>query len=81
MKITLNEIFDIKGATIYNPDDYKPVSHVSIDSRDIRKNSIFVAIKGNNFDGHDFVDEAVRMGAKAVVVSSRLSNIKTRSNH
>jgi UDP-N-acetylmuramoyl-tripeptide--D-alanyl-D-alanine ligase len=71
LRILLNEIFNIDGATIYNPDDFTPVSHVTIDSRDIRKNSMFVAIKGNRFDGHDFVHEAVRRGAKAVVVSSR----------
>lgn len=71
MKILLSEIFNIDGAVIYNPDNYSPVSHVTIDSRDIRKNSLFVAIKGNKFDGHDFVIDAVRKGAKAVVVNNK----------
>lgn len=71
LKILLNEIFNIDGATIYNPDDFTPVSHVTIDSRDIRKNSLFVAIRGNKFDGHDFVDEAVKRGAKAVLINEK----------
>lgn len=74
MKISLQDIFSIPTAVIYYPDLYKSVSSVSIDTRSIKKNSIYVAIKGNNFDGHDFVDEAVKKGAKAVVVSSRKLN-------
>ena len=44
--------------------------HVSIDSRRIRKGEVFVAIKGENFDGHDFIEEAVAKGAAGVVVNS-----------
>ncbi len=74
MRILLNEIFNIEGAVIYNPDDYTPVSDVTIDSRKIDKNSLFVAIKGNNFDGHDFVEQAVKKGARAVMVSNKNYN-------
>ena len=71
LRILLNEIFNIDGATIYNPDGYTPVSDVTIDSRKIGRNSLFVAVKGNKFDGHDFVKEAVNNGAKAVMVDIR----------
>ena len=30
-------------------------NNVSIDSRTIQKNDIFIPIKGDNFDGHDFI--------------------------
>lgn len=43
---------------------------VSIDSRCIQPGDCFVAIKGKHFDGHDFVEEALRKGA-AVVIHSR----------
>jgi len=75
MKITLKDIFNLTGAVIYNPDSYKPVSSVSIDTRTIKKNSLFVAIKGEKFNGHKFVNDAVKKGANAVLISqSQLKN-------
>ncbi len=41
---------------------------ISIDSRTIKPGECFIAIKGDNFDGHDFVAEVVRKGAKTIVV-------------
>lgn len=43
----------------------------SIDSRRIARGDFFLAIRGDRFDGHDFVDEAVRKGAAGVIVSNR----------
>jgi len=40
---------------------------VSIDSRAISKGCVFIAIKGNNFDGHDFIPEALKNGASCVI--------------
>ena len=47
-KIHLNieDIFNIPTAVIYNPDRFKSIYHVSINSRDIKKNTLFIAIKG-----------------------------------
>ncbi len=42
---------------------------ISINSKKIKKNNIFVAIKGKKFDGHSFVNEAIRKGSKYCVVS------------
>jgi UDP-N-acetylmuramoyl-tripeptide--D-alanyl-D-alanine ligase len=69
MNITLKNIFSIPTAVIYNPDDYKPVNSVSIDSRSLSKNSLFVAIKGDNFDGHMFIRKAIKKGATAVLIN------------
>ena len=38
-------------------------SGVAIDSRQLNKGELFVAIKGNRADGHDFIEEAVAKGA------------------
>ena len=47
---------------------------VSIDSRDIVPQNLFIAIKGDRFDGHDFMEEAVAKGSSCVVLSkSRVS--------
>ena len=43
---------------------------VSIDSRSIVPGDLFVALRGPNFDGHDFVDQAVAAGAAAAMVAN-----------
>lgn len=40
----------------------------STDSRTLSPGETFICLRGPNFDGHDFIDEAVRRGAIAVVV-------------
>lgn len=44
-----------------------PISGVSIDSRQIRPGFLFVALRGERFDGHDFIYAAFANGAVAVV--------------
>ena len=41
---------------------------VSIDSRTVKKGNIYIPIKGEKFDGHDFVDQAFRNGASASLI-------------
>ncbi|MFO7965028.1 MAG: UDP-N-acetylmuramoyl-tripeptide--D-alanyl-D-alanine ligase [Desulfobacterales bacterium] len=41
---------------------------ISIDSRQIGRADLFVAIKGERFDGHDFIPEVLKTGVKGVVV-------------
>ena len=43
---------------------------ISINSKKIKKDDIFVAIKGMNFDGHDYLDEAFKNGAIAAIISN-----------
>ena len=43
-------------------------SGVGIDSRKVMEGQLFVAIKGENFDGHDYVDEAILKGSAGVIV-------------
>ncbi|KKB79991.1 hypothetical protein VW35_05895 [Devosia soli] len=47
----------------------KAIDSISIDSRDLGPDALFVAIKGDRFDGHDFVDTALANGAAAALVS------------
>ncbi len=46
-----------------------PLSSISIDSREIGHEALFVAIKGDSRDGHDFVRTALDAGAAAALVS------------
>ncbi len=71
IKITIEDLFNIPSAEIFNPDAFKPLSLVEIDSRKVKKGSLFIAIKGDKFDGHDFILDALKKGAAAVVIDSR----------
>ncbi|QKX00951.1 UDP-N-acetylmuramoyl-tripeptide--D-alanyl-D-alanine ligase [Wolbachia endosymbiont of Dipetalonema caudispina] len=44
-------------------------SNISIDTRSIKKGDIFIALKGKNFDGHDFLHEAFSKGATLAIVN------------
>ena len=46
----------------------KDVASIVYDSRKVKKNSVFVAIKGFNTDGHKFILDAINKGALAVVL-------------
>ncbi len=70
IKITIEDLFSIPTSVIYNPDNYKPASAVVIDSRKVKKGALFVAIKGEKYDGHDFIFEAVEKGAAAVIINA-----------
>lgn len=48
---------------------------VSIDSRTIEKGDLFIAIVGDNFDGHKFVKDAVEAGAAACVVDRKVEGV------
>lgn len=45
------------------------VNEISIDTRSLTEGAVYVALKGNNFDGHDFIAQAAEAGAAAVIVS------------
>lgn len=46
--------------------------HVVIDSRQVQPGDLFIAIKGPNFDAHDFCTDVVAKGAAALIVERRL---------
>ena len=49
----------------------KPSLHVTTDSRKVTSGSIFVALKGEHFDGNDFVEQAFRQGAEWVLMEDK----------
>ena len=42
---------------------------ITTDTRKIAKGNVFLALKGERFDGHDYLSDAVRDGASALIVS------------
>ncbi len=61
------------------------VEQVSTDSRTLQQGDVFIALKGPNFDGHKFVQQAKDIGCLAVVVESEqnvnIAQIVVQSSH
>ncbi|MBO4460042.1 MAG: UDP-N-acetylmuramoyl-tripeptide--D-alanyl-D-alanine ligase [Clostridiales bacterium] len=76
-QFTLDEVISaIEGHPIYNCEEQVfatavDIEGVTTDTRDMKPGEIFFAIKGENFDGHDYVEQALEAGVVAVVMSDR----------
>ncbi|MBI5778735.1 MAG: UDP-N-acetylmuramoyl-tripeptide--D-alanyl-D-alanine ligase [Planctomycetes bacterium] len=53
------------------------IRRISTDTRDIRKGDLFIALKGEHFDGHNFIKKAVSQGASAIIASRIPKGIKS----
>jgi UDP-N-acetylmuramoyl-tripeptide--D-alanyl-D-alanine ligase len=65
---TVDELLKATGGKLHGTVS-KPLTAVSIDSRAVKEGDIFIAIKGERHDGHDFVANALKAGAGLGVVS------------
>ncbi len=54
---------------------------VSIDSRTINKGEYFVPVKGENFDGHDYIKDAYKKGATGILEEDELYKIASEKLH
>ncbi|QZP18496.1 UDP-N-acetylmuramoyl-tripeptide--D-alanyl-D-alanine ligase [Methylophilales bacterium] len=72
MNISIQDIYEaVLGKNPKSIEFLKKKFHsISINSKKIKKNDIFVAIKGLNYDGHDYVNEAFKNGAIAAIISN-----------
>lgn len=62
---TTNEIANVTGGKLYGADI--KVTSVSTDTRSIEKGALFIAVKGERFDGNDYIGQAAQSGAAAVL--------------
>ncbi len=64
------EILELEGRLCFPMPHFKIfITGVSIDTRTIKEGNLYFAIKGENFDGHDFVWEAYEKGASICFVN------------
>ncbi len=66
--IKLNDIVKALEGKLLVEGNKKEFSNVVIDSRKVSKGDIFFAIKGENFDAHDFIDSVLEKGAGLAIV-------------
>ncbi|MGR6836191.1 UDP-N-acetylmuramoyl-tripeptide--D-alanyl-D-alanine ligase [Syntrophomonas erecta] len=54
------------------------VNGITTDSRRVVPGQLFIALKGENFDGHDFIDQAFQAGAAAAIISVGASRLRKK---
>ncbi|MBU1087774.1 MAG: UDP-N-acetylmuramoyl-tripeptide--D-alanyl-D-alanine ligase [Candidatus Omnitrophica bacterium] len=69
---TIQEILKFSSGILINqnPDENLIISGVSIDSRTIKNNDLFIAVCGDNFDGHNYLAAAINQGASGLIVQN-----------
>ncbi|MGA2393146.1 MAG: UDP-N-acetylmuramoyl-tripeptide--D-alanyl-D-alanine ligase [Candidatus Lustribacter sp.] len=68
MRLPTNEAIAALGGSVVNRERLPATIAVSTDTRAIRPSETFLALRGERFDGHRFVADAVAQGASAAIV-------------
>src|SRR5215471_560512 len=66
--LSISQIADLAGAKLEQGDGKALVERISTDSRTIKKGELFVALRGENFDGHKFAEDVAKSGAAGAIV-------------
>ncbi|HEY8345429.1 MAG TPA: UDP-N-acetylmuramoyl-tripeptide--D-alanyl-D-alanine ligase [Bacillota bacterium] len=68
---TIDEILTATGGRLLTGEERRKetIYGVCTDSRKVRPHDLFLALEGENFDGHDFIAQAVSAGASAVITA------------
>jgi len=77
--LEVQEIAKIVGGTLTGTADVPPVQRVCTDSRSIVPGCLFVPIRGERFDGHDYIDAALEAGAAGCLFSEEIAQTRPGS--
>ncbi|HZR79030.1 MAG TPA: UDP-N-acetylmuramoyl-tripeptide--D-alanyl-D-alanine ligase [Chthoniobacterales bacterium] len=69
--LSISQIAEFAGAKLEQGEGSTSVERISTDSRTIKKRELFVALRGENFDGHKFIDDVAKAGATGAIVDTR----------
>ena len=73
--LTIKEILTaVVGAELIQGDPSLQISAVETDSRKDLNDALFIALSGENFDGHDYLEKAIDSGATALCVSEKIGS-------
>jgi len=73
--MTVSEIARIANGRMLNVKYDLPVRGIKIDSRNVEKGDLFIALKGKYKDGHDFIPQAIERGARVVISEKPMEGI------
>jgi UDP-N-acetylmuramoyl-tripeptide--D-alanyl-D-alanine ligase len=65
---SLDDVLKATAGTLISGEPGNTFYGISTDSRSINKGNLFVALKGENFDGHDYAETALKQGAAGILV-------------
>ena len=78
----LSKLAEITGSKLVGEDS--KFSKISTDTRLLKKGDLFLALKGENYDGHDFIEAAIEKGASSIIseieLDHQINYIKTKNN-
>src|SRR5438132_6979622 len=66
--LMLSQVAQLAGASLSSGEGTVVIQKVSTDSRTIKRGELFVALRGENFHGHNFVESAAKAGAAGAIV-------------
>jgi UDP-N-acetylmuramoyl-tripeptide--D-alanyl-D-alanine ligase len=69
--LTLADLFQTLTKTHVENAARVAIPHVTIDSRQVQASSLFVALQGEQRDGHEFISDALARGAAAIIAEAR----------
>ena len=76
----LKELISELDYTLYNGNENVEITELVCDSRKIVKGCLFVCVRGTVFDGHTFIDEAIRQGAAAIITEEKVEITENRKD-
>ncbi len=74
MKVLSDILYKCELQTIIGSID-KRIGQITMDSRKVKKDALFIAIQGGQYDGHSFIELAIKAGASCVVCNNIPQNI------
>src|SRR6266487_4968929 len=67
-RLSIFQIAELAGASVSSGGGNVSIDKISTDSRTLKRGELFLALRGENFDGHKFVETAVKAGAAGLIV-------------
>ncbi|MEP6603529.1 MAG: UDP-N-acetylmuramoyl-tripeptide--D-alanyl-D-alanine ligase [Spartobacteria bacterium] len=67
-RLSILQLVDLAGVKLESGDGNVVVEKISTDSRTVKSGELFVALRGDNFDGHKFVEATTKAGAAGAIV-------------
>jgi UDP-N-acetylmuramoyl-tripeptide--D-alanyl-D-alanine ligase len=74
---TVHELIQATGGKLRSGSQDIRVKGITIDSRKVKKGEVFLALKGDNFDGHDFIPQALKNGAACIIKEAGKGKFKS----
>ena len=75
MKKLKEILFKVNIDSVYGDTDID-ITKITFDSRIVENKTLFIAIKGYNVNGHDYIDESIKKGASVIVGEKMPENFK-----